>query len=211
MGEPLPLTRGGRVARVVGLVALWAVWVVVATAWLVLSGVAGEAGAWRWSAVAYVPLALPTWGLVRRLRHRRPVAVGMALVIWLLVWGVPAQATPGFGRVEAFADEWGAPPGATFLGQTSEGNDWCFGDGCPTVVRYYAVDDAAGAVSAVDARLRTEGWQPRGLAHGPAWCKGDFHVSAWKPPATWGPVGAHVAPVPPGAEVVELRVGANCL
>lgn len=210
MGEPVPLTTGGRVARVVGLVVVWTSWLVVATAYLALTGAAGEAGAWRWCALAYLPLALPTWGLVRRLRHRRPVAVAAAVVIGLLVWGVPAQATPGFGRVEAFADEWGGPRAGELLGEAAEGNEWCFGDGCPTVVRYYAVPDAAASVSAVEARLRGEGWAPRGLSHGPAWCKGDFHVSAWKPPATL-PVPPGVRRPAAGSEVVELRVGANCL
>ncbi|GAA4727796.1 hypothetical protein GCM10025782_28110 [Pedococcus ginsenosidimutans] len=210
MDEPAPLTTGGRVARVVGLVALWTSWLLVATAYLALSGAAGEVAAWRWSALAYVPLAVPTWWLVRRLRHRRPLAVAAAAVIGLLVWGVPAQATPGFGRVEAFADEFGGPPGGELLGETAEGNDWCFGDGCPTVVRYYAVPSASATIEAVDARLDGDGWERRGLAHGPAHCKGDFDVSVWKPTGSL-PLPPGVRAPAAGSDVVELRVGANCL
>ena len=132
-------------------------------------------------------------------------------MIGLLVWGVPAQATPGFDRVDAFADEWGGPQGARLLGETSEGNDLCFQDRCPTVVRYYAVPDAAATVAALDTRLERDGWERRGLAQGPAWCRGDFHVSAWMPPPSWVPVELGVAAPQDGLEVVELRFGAKCL
>jgi hypothetical protein len=153
-----PLTKRGRLTRALGLAVVWTIWVLTATLYLELSGLAGDLGAWRWAAVAYSPLAVPTWLLCRRMRRRWGVmAAGLGL-IGLLVWGVPAQATPSFARVTAFADEWGAPPGGQFLGDAWEGNDWCFSDGCPTVVRYYAVSDAAATKQAVESRLKRQGW-----------------------------------------------------
>lgn len=211
-GHPVqPLTVGGRVVRVGVLVLVWLVWVVVATAYLELSGTAGEAGAWRWSAVAFVPLAVPTWFLCRRLRRRRVLLMGATALIALLAWGIPAQATPSFGRVTTFADQWGAPPQGQLLGDAWEGNEWCFSDGCPAVVRYYAVPSAASTVQAVTSRLDREGWKRRALAHGPAYCKGDYQIGVRRVEPDRLPIGAEVGRPPSGLEIVALRVGANCL
>lgn len=210
--SPAPLTRQGRLARALILAAVWVIWVPSATLYLALSGVAGGIGAWRWAAVAFIPLIVPTWLLCRRMRRRRWVmATGVGLA-GLLVWGVPAQATPSFARVTAFADEWGAPPGGEFLGDAWEGNAWCFSDGCPTVVRYYAVTDAALTKQSVEARLKREGWSAAGTAQGTAYCKGDYRVAIWALHSGQLPIAeAGVRQPPPGREVVDLRIGANCV
>ena len=122
------------------------------------------------------------------------------VLIAFLAWGVPAQATPSFGRVTEFADQWGPPPGGQLLGDEWEGNDWCFSDGCPAVVRYYAVPDAASSVQAVTSRLQREGWKPRGLAHGPAYCKGDFQVGVGHVDPEWLPTSAEVTRPPSGLQ-----------
>lgn len=206
-----PLTVGGRAFRVGLLVLVWSAWVVVATAYLELTGVAGETGAWRWSAVAFVPLAVPTWLLCRRMVRRRAVFLGATALVALLVWGIPAQATPSFGRVTAVADQWGALPDGQLLGDAWEGNEWCFADGCPAVLRYYAVPDAAATVHAVSARLERDSWESRALAHGPAYCKGDFQIGVRHLDVDDLALGPDVTRPPVGQEVVELRVGANCL
>ncbi|WP_140742865.1 hypothetical protein [Pedococcus bigeumensis] len=206
-----PLTVGGRALRVGLLVLVWSVWVVVATAYLELSGVAGETGAWRWSAVAFVPLAVPTWFLCRRMVRRRVIFLGATALIALLVWGIPAQATPSFGRVTTVADQWGTLSDGQLLGHAWEGNEWCFSDGCPAVVRYYAVPDAAVTVHAVSLRLETDGWRRHALAHGPAYCKGDFQIGVRRLDAADLTFVADVRRPPVGQEVVGLRVGANCL
>lgn len=189
----------------------WTIWVLGGTLYLELSGLAGDIGAWRWAAVAFIPLVLPTWLLCRRMRGRWwVVAVGAGL-IGLLVWGVPAQATPGFARVTAFADEWGAPPGGQFLGDAWEGNNWCFSS-CPTVVRFYAVTDAAATKQAVEARLKRERWRPASLAQGSGYCKGDYRIAIWALPSGRLPIDeAGVQEPPREREAVELRVGARCL
>ena len=61
-----PLSRGGLLLRIGVLVLLWLLWVVLAVAYLELSGVAGDFSGWRWAAVAFTPLAVPTWLLSRR-------------------------------------------------------------------------------------------------------------------------------------------------
>lgn len=198
--------------RVLILGVVWVIWVVAATLYLELSGLAGDIGAWRWAAIAFVPLAVPTWLLCRRMRRRRWVMTAGMGLIGLLVWSVPAQATPNFERVTAFAEEWGAPPGGQILGDAWEGNVWCFSDGCPTVVRYYAVTDAAVTKRSVEARLKREGWRAARLAQGSAYCKGDYRVAIWALPSGELSIAqAGVRQLPPGREVVELRFGANCL
>jgi hypothetical protein len=209
---PLPPSKGGRVVRLAVLVVVWVTWVGVATVCLELSGLAGDVGAWRWAALAFAPLVLPTWLLCRRLQQRRMIlAVAMAMIT-VLAWGVPAQATPSFARVTIFADEWGGPPGGQLLGHAWEGNEWCFSDGCPTVVRYYAVPDAASSVEVVSSRLRGDGWRSARLAQGSAFCKGDYRVGIGKVRPDWLPhIATDLRPAPPGWEVVELRIGGNCL
>lgn len=68
----------GRLARALILAAVWVIWVLSATLYLALSGLASDIGAWRWAAVAFIPLIVPTWLLCRRMRRRR----------WVMATGV---------------------------------------------------------------------------------------------------------------------------
>ena len=125
----------------------------------------------------------------------------------LLVWGVPAGATPSFGRVIEVGESL-APEGSQYLGDEWEGNEWCFSDGCPTVLRYYAVKDAQAVTKAVTSTLERDGWKPARLRQGAALCKGGYNVrieGAGKVPTHFD-----VAPLPAGMEGVRMRVGARC-
>lgn len=193
-----PLPTWARVVLVALLVVMWLAWFFLAFFVLNFTGVAGDFGGWRWAAVAFVPILIPTWLLTRRLGRPRVSLAVSAVLVGLLVWGVTAGATPSFARVTEFAESL-APEGSQYLGDEWEGNEWCFSDGCPTVVRYYAVTDADAVVKAVTSTLERQG---------PALCKGDYNVRIER--AGNGPTRFDVAKVPVGMEGVRMRVGARC-
>ena len=93
--EP-PLPTWARVVLVALLVVMWLAWVFLGFFVLNITGVAGDFGGWRWAAVAFVPLLIPTWLLTRRLCRPRVSLAVSAVLVGLLVWGVTAEATPSF-------------------------------------------------------------------------------------------------------------------
>jgi hypothetical protein len=202
----------GTGAKVGALLLLWLL-VVPVTAWFLgLVGRLGEIDAWRTTAVVFAPIVALTWLLLRRTSRRRLWLYVAGVLSVLLVFGLPIVATPGEHRLDRAARRVPGPPGGLLVGTDFSGNAWCW-QGCPKNLRFYAVDDAATAVRAVDVWAGTHGWHRATLDSGGrlgGWCRGDYSLDAVEETGPWAKPLVVLRPTPAGAETVVVIVGASC-
>lgn len=196
------------------LAVLGVVWVLIAPlmAWVLLlfEGTGGFAG-WRYTLALFLPLALLTWLVTRKVRSSRKWLL-LAVGGWLLFGlGLPMIATPNDERVLAAAKALPAPPSATLLGHDLRGSYWCLG-GCPQRWLYYAVPDADAAVKWMNTWAASHQWRQATLevgGVGNGWCHGDFSLIVLEGSPTDQPqVKLHESV--PGSQKMNIRVGANC-
>jgi hypothetical protein len=206
------LTWGAVALRAGVLLPLWLLVVPIAAWFLGLVGRLGEIDAWETTAVVFGPVVLVTSLLLRRTRRRRLWLYVTGVLAVLLVFGLPIWATPGEHRLDRVERRVPGPPGGLLIGRDFAGDSWCSG-GCPKNLRFYAVDDAAASVRAVDLWAGTHGWHRATLDEGGrlgGWCRGDYSLDAYQEEGPWAQPLVVLRPTPPDAEVVVIRVGANC-
>ncbi|WP_426593447.1 hypothetical protein ACPPVS_17225 [Cellulomonas sp. McL0617] len=186
------------------LAVISVLWVLVAGAVLLLSGTAGQTWGWLWCVLAFAPLIVLAWAILRPARRRAALTAGFAVVIVLIGLGVAQLAQPSIERVNEVSANLPVPSDAHLMSVDSYPNDWCT-QGCSYVERLYSVPDGAASVATFEASLQEDGWH-----HVQArWCRGDYGVVATAVPRDSDRFASQ-APPPDGLEALLVTTSAQC-